>query len=229
MNTIAENIARVKERIAESALKAGRKPEEITLVAVSKRVDLSRIEAAIEAGVTNFGENYVQEAKEKISRIDQGLAWHMIGHLQTNKVKYVAPLFSVIHSVDSLHLAQEISKRALTLEKSIEVLIQVNISEEDTKSGILSDELVRLLEAVAPLGGISVKGLMTMPPYFPDQELSRPFYQKLREFRDRLLPALPDSISLSHLSMGMSGDFEVAIEEGATMVRVGTAVFGERK
>ena len=229
MNTIAENIARVKERIAESALRARRKPEEITLVAVSKRVDLSRIEAAIEAGVTNFGENYVQEAKEKISRIDQGVAWHMIGHLQTNKVKYVAPLFSVIHSVDSLHLAQEISKRALTLERSIEVLIQINISEEDTKTGILSDELVRLLEAVAPLGGISVIGLMTMPPYFPDQELSRPFYQKLREFRDRLLPALPDTISLAHLSMGMSGDFEVAIEEGATMVRVGTAVFGERK
>jgi len=229
MNIIAENIARVKERIAESALRAGRKPEEITLVAVSKRVDLSRIKEAIEAGVTTFGENYVQEASEKISQIGEDVNWHMVGHLQTNKVKYVVPLFSVIHSVDSLRLAEEISKRALTLEKTIEVLIQVNISEEDTKSGITSDQLLRLLEAVAPLGGISVRGLMTMPPFFPDQELSRPFYQKLRQFRDRLLPVLPDSISLSHLSMGMSGDFEVAIEEGATMVRVGTAVFGGRK
>jgi uncharacterized pyridoxal phosphate-containing UPF0001 family protein len=201
MSTIAENIARVKERIAERALRVGRSPEEITLIAVSKRVDISRIEAAISAGITSFGENYVQEAKEKITRIDQGVAWHMIGHLQTNKVKYVVPLFSMIHSVDSVHLA---------------------------KSGIASDELVRLLEAVAPLGGVSVKGLMTMPPYFPDQERARPFYRELRELRDRLLPVLPDSISLAHLSMGMSGDFEVAIEEGATMVRVGTAVFGER-
>lgn len=228
MNSIAENIARVKERIAESALRAGRTLEEITLVAVSKGVDVSRIKEAIEAGVTTFGENYVQEATEKISRMGKEVVWHMIGHLQTNKVKYVVPLFSMVHSVDSFRLARELSMRALILGKPIEVLIQAKISEEDTKSGIPSAELLRLLEAVAPLKGIKVKGLMTMAPYFPDQELSRPFYRRLRELRDRILPVLPDSIGLPHLSMGMSGDFEVAIREGATMVRVGTAIFGER-
>jgi len=229
MDDIAGNIARVRERICNTALQAGRNPEEVTLVAVTKKVGLSRIKEAIDAGLTTFGENYVQEAREKISQIGQGVTWHMVGHLQTNKVKYVVPLFSMIHSVDSVHLAQEISKRAIKLGKSIDVLIQVNISGEETKSGITYDRLIQRLEAIAPLKGIQVRGLMTMPPYFSDPEITRPYFKKLRQLRDRLIPSLPDSVSLSHLSMGMSGDFEVAIEEGATMVRVGTAIFGERK
>ena len=229
MGTIAENLARIQERIQNRALKVGRKPEDITLVAVSKTVEISRIKEAIDAGVTTLGENYVQEAREKISQLGQEVSWHMIGHLQTNKVKYVVPQFSMIQSVDSLRLAQEISKRALKLGKSIDVLIQVNISGEETKSGVNPEQLLPLLEKIAPLKGIKVKGLMTMPPFFSDPERARPYFRKLWQLREKTLPSLPDSISLTHLSMGMSGDFEVAIEEGATMVRIGTAIFGERK
>ena len=229
MSTIAENIARVQERINNRAVKVGRKPEEITLVAVSKTVDAARIKEAVEAGITTLGENYVQEAKEKIPEIGGGVTWHMIGHLQTNKVKYVVPLFSMIQSVDSLRLAKEISQRALKLGTIMDMLIEVNLGEEQTKTGLSAVEVPALLEAVADLKGIKVKGLMTMPPYFLDPEKARPFFQKLRELRDNLVSSVPEQISLDHLSMGMSSDFETAIEEGATMVRVGTAIFGERR
>lgn len=229
MSSIAENIARLRERIYNSVLKIGRKPEEIMLVAVSKTVGVENIKEAIEAGITIFGENYVQEAKGKIAQIGPGITWHMIGHLQTNKVKYVVLFFSMIHSVDSIHLAKEISQRAIKVGKSMDVLIQINIEGEKTKGGIRPEQIAPLLDAISPLKGIQVKGLMTMPPYFSDPEMARPFFKKLRELRDKLLPSLPDSVSLSHLSMGMSSDFEVAIEEGATIIRIGNYIFGERK
>lgn len=226
MDTVAENIARLRERIYNRALKAGRKPEEITLVAVTKTVDASRIMEAIEAGITDFGESYVQEAREKIPLIDANVAWHMIGHLQTNKAKYVVPLFSMIHSVDSARLAGEISEQAIKHGKIMGVLIQVKIGRDDTKAGITPEELPQVLEAVSSLKGIILNGLMTIPPYFSDPEKARPFFSGLRELRDKHLSA---SSSLLHLSMGMSDDFEVAIDEGATILRIGTALFGGRK
>lgn len=229
METIAANIARVRERIYNRAIKAGRKPEEITLVVVTKTVDSNRIREAREAGITSFGENYVQEAREKIPHIGEGVTWHMIGHLQTNKVKYVVPLFSMIHSVDSVHLAEEISEQAIKHEKTVDVLIQVNIGRENAKAGVTPEVLPQLLEAVSPLKGIIVRGLMTMPPYFPDPEKVRPLFMALRELRDKFPPFFSGFLSLVHLSMGMSSDFEVAIDEGATILRIGTAIFGERK
>jgi pyridoxal phosphate enzyme (YggS family) len=229
METIAENIARLRERIYNRALKTGRKPNEITLVAVTKTVDVNRIKDAREAGITAFGENYVQEARGKIPHVGEGAIWHMIGRLQTNKIKYVVPLFSMIHSVDSARLAEEISERAIECGKIMEVLIQVNIGRENAKAGVKPEELPQLLEAVSSLKGITVKGLMAMPPYFSDPEKTRPFFTTLRELRDKLFPFFSDSVSLAHLSMGMSSDFEAAIEEGATILRIGTAIFGGRK
>jgi pyridoxal phosphate enzyme, YggS family len=188
METIAENIARLRERIYNRALKTGRKPDEITLVAVTKTVDTNRIKDAREAGITAFGENYVQEARGKIPHIGEGAIWHMIGRLQTNKIKYVVPLFSMIHSVDSARLAEEISERAIECGKIMEVLIQVNIGRENAKAGVKPEELPQLLEAVSSLKGITVKGLMAMPPYFSDPEKTRPFFTTLRELRDKLFP-----------------------------------------
>ena len=226
METIAENIARLRERIYTRAIKKGRNPDDILLVAVSKTVDSKRVHQAIEAGITDFGESYVQEAREKIPQIGAGVAWHLIGHLQTNKVKYVVPLFSMIHSVDSALLAGEISERAMKYGKTVQqVLIQVKIARDDAKAGVTPEELPQLLEAVSSLKGVTVNGLMTIPPYFPDPEKARPFFSTLRELRDKLFST---SRSLSHLSMGMSDDFEVAIDEGATILRIGTSIFGGR-
>lgn len=225
---IAENIARIRERVFTSASRAGRNPQEITVVAVSKKVGVAQIREAVDAGLNIFGENYVQEAKEKISQLGEGAMWHMIGRLQTNKVKHSIPLFSMIQSIGSLHLAEEVSLRAGAAGKTMDVLIQVNIGEETSKGGVGSDQVLSLLGAVSSLQGIRVRGLMGMAPYFLDSERVRPYFQKLRHLRDTILQYLPENISLPHLSMGMSGDFEVAIEEGATMVRIGTAIFGER-
>jgi len=229
MGKIADNIARIRERIYNRAIQVGRNPEEIILVGVSKTVGITSIKEAIAAGITILGENYVQEAREKILQIKERVAWHMIGHLQRNKVKPALSLFSMIQSVDSWKLAKEISSQASKEGKLIEVLIQVNIGEEGTKSGVNPDEVEELLGNISNLSGIKVKGLMAIPPYFPEAEKARPFFRKLRKLRDRLLSYSSDTISLEHLSMGMSSDFEVAIEEGATMLRIGTAIFGERK
>jgi pyridoxal phosphate enzyme (YggS family) len=226
MNIVAENIARIRERIYTQALKTGRKPEDILLVAVSKTVDSKRIQEAIESGITTFGESYPQEAREKIPQIGTGVNWHLIGHLQTNKVKYVVPLFTMIHSVDSLRLAREISAQAGKCGKTMEVLIQVKIGRDDAKAGAAPDELPQLIDEVSSLPGITLKGLMTIPPYFSDPEKSRPFFSALRDLRDKLFSTSPPS---AHLSMGMSDDFEVAIDEGATILRIGAALFGERK
>jgi hypothetical protein len=224
---IAENIKRVRERIHKACQRAGRDPREVTLVAVTKTVAVASIREALEGGIRDFGENYVQEALPKISALGPGTRWHFIGHLQRNKVKYVLGRFHLIHSLDRLSLAQEIQRRASPNEPA-KVLLQVNLSGESTKSGVPLEAVEELLEGVCGLSRLRIVGLMTMPPFFSDPEMSRPFFRSLRELMERLRPQLPPPHDLRELSMGMSQDFEVAIEEGATIVRLGTAIFGPR-
>lgn len=224
--SIKENLLTVRERIENAAVRVGRDPHGIQLIAVTKTVDIERIREAISAGVTIFGENYVQEARGKVEQIGHtGLQWHLIGHLQTNKAKYAVGLFDLIHSVDSIKLAGELSRRAVAEDRVVDCLIEVNLSQENSKFGIEKEEVLELASVIQDLQNISLKGLMTMPPYFDDPELARPYFIALRRLKEEIER---DGISLSELSMGMSTDFEVAIEEGATMVRVGRAIFGER-
>jgi len=224
---IADNLAAVRLRMAAAASRAGRDPDEVRLVVVSKTQPVEQIALAKAAGVRLFGENRVQEALEKIDALaGQGLHWHFIGHLQKNKVKYIIGRFELIHSVDSVDLAERISALGLKRREPTSILIQVNVSGEAAKSGVRPDDLEETLKAAAGLAGVRVEGLMTIPPYDPDPEASRPIFSRLRELAKEF-----DGVgggSLKELSMGMSGDFEVAIEEGATLVRVGTAIFGER-
>ena len=226
--TIADNIASIQERISKSALRAGRDPAEIRLVAVSKTVSAESIQEAIAAGVTILGENYMQEARNKIARIGKQVEWHFIGHLQSNKAKYAVDLFSMIQSVDRLALAEELGQEANKRGKIVPVLIQVNISGEESKSGIDPQETLQLLERIAALQHLAVQGLMTMPPWFEDPEDARPYFSAMRKLREKLSREKIPGVALQELSMGMSGDFEVAIEEGATLVRIGTAIFGPR-
>jgi len=216
-------------RIDQAAAACGRNPASITLVAVSKTVSAQDVQQAIAAGVTTLGENYVQEARDKISALENyPVAWHFIGHLQSNKAKYAVKLFDLIHSVDSLKLARELNKQAQKNDKIQRILIQVNISQEETKSGISVDETLGLIEEIGRLGNLSIIGLMTMPPFFNQPERVRPFFAALRNLRNQIQKNTIPNVSMDILSMGMTGDFEVAIEEGATMVRIGTAIFGER-
>jgi len=227
MNEIEVNLARVLERLADAARRAGRTDREVLLVAVSKTVDLSRIRAAVAAGVPALGENRVQEAMEKIETLGHPVPWHLIGHLQTNKVRDAVDRFDVIESVDRLALAQAISERAGRAGRTVDVLVQVNVAEEPQKGGIAPAALRPALEAMAVLPGLRLRGLMTIPPLPKDPEESRPHYRELR----KLLEAARGwglGHELRDLSMGMSGDFEVGVEEGATIVRVGTAIFGPR-
>ncbi|UCE56529.1 MAG: YggS family pyridoxal phosphate-dependent enzyme [Desulfobacterales bacterium] len=230
MDSIKERLENVKDRIKKAAEACNRNPLTIRLVAVSKTVPADRVREAIEAGVKNLGENYVQEAREKINSLtDFPVNWHFIGHLQTNKAKYAVRLFDLIHSVDSLKLSRELNKQAQKNGKIQQILIQVNISREETKSGISVDEAINLVDEISHLENLSIKGLMTMPPYFNQPERVRPFFSALRELSDQIKEKAIPNMSMDELSMGMTGDFEAAIEEGATMVRVGTAIFGERK
>ena len=229
MDSIKDRLEKVKERIKKAAELCHRDPETVRLVAVSKTVPVSKVQEAIEAGVTVLGENYVQEARDKINSLKSfPVEWHFIGHLQSNKAKYAVRLFDLIHSVDSLKLAQELNKQAHKNGKVQQILIQVNISQEDTKSGISVDEAVNLISEISHLENLSIQGLMTMPPYFNQPEKVQPFFAALRDLRDQVECKTIPNVSMDQLSMGMTGDFEVAIEEGATMVRVGTAIFGER-
>jgi len=228
MPTIAENLARVRERIEAAARRAGRDAERVRLVAVSKTVDPERVRQAVEAGAKILGENYIQEAQKKIEVLGHEVAWHFIGHLQSNKAKTAAGLFDCIHSVDSINLAQELSRRAKLQGKVLPVLLQVNVSGEATKFGAQEKETFLLAEKLSAMDGIAVKGLMTMPPLFEDPEASRPYFVELRRLSERLAQQKIAGISMEDLSMGMSNDFEAAVEEGATLVRVGTAIFGPR-
>lgn len=226
MSSIKENYLKVMERAERAAQKAGRNPGEIKLVAVSKTVEVARIKEAIEAGVSILGENYVQEAQKKIEEIGRPVSWHFIGHLQSNKAKYAVSLFDMIHSLDSIPLAEELNRRVEKEGQTINVLIEVNLSGETTKFGTEEARAFDIASGVLNLSHLYLVGLMTMPPYFDDPELSRPYYVRLRELKEKMIK---EGIPLRELSMGMSNDFEVAIEEGATFVRVGTAIFGERK
>jgi hypothetical protein len=211
------NLGRVQEAVARACARAGRSPDDVLLIAVSKTMDVERVRLAIAAGVAALGENRVQEAKEKIEALGRPVPWHLIGSLQTNKARDAARLFDWIHSVDRLELAQELSRRA---ERVLNILLQVNLGDEPQKGGVAPAELKRLHELVAALPNLKVRGLMAIPPATLQSEQARPFFRQLRELREQL--------GLEHCSMGMSADFEVAIEEGATMVRVGTAIFGPR-
>jgi pyridoxal phosphate enzyme (YggS family) len=226
MSTIKENYLKVIERIEEAARRAGRDLREIKLVAVSKTVEAAPIKEAIEAGASILGENYVQEAQKKIEEIGRSVAWHFIGHLQSNKAKHTVQLFDMIHSLDSIPLAEELNRRAGKADKVMRVLLEVNISGEATKFGTDEDRVLNLAKRILDLNHLSLEGLMTMPPYFDSPEMSRPYFIKLRELKERMVR---EGIPVKELSMGMSNDFEIAIEEGATYVRVGTAIFGPRK
>lgn len=233
MSAVAVRLARVRERIAAAAARAGRDPAQIVLVAVSKTVDSARIVEAARSGLGDLGESYVQEARQKIPAVEAALAagpsprWHFIGRLQRNKAKDVARLFDSVHSVDRSELAQELDRRAGALGRRLDVLLQVSLCGEPQKGGVAEAELPALVDACAGLSSLRLAGLMTVPAD-GDAELARPVFARLRRLRDALRVHLgPDA--LPFLSMGMSGDFEVAIEEGATHVRVGTAIFGPRE
>ncbi|HAK58784.1 MAG TPA: YggS family pyridoxal phosphate-dependent enzyme [Nitrospiraceae bacterium] len=226
--TIADNLHTVMGRISAAAEGAGRAPLAVTLVVVTKTIDVERIREAVAAGAAILGENRVQEAKEKIEHLGPLAPWHLIGHLQSNKAKYAVNLFDLIHSVDSIELAREIDRQAAKIGKVQDVLVEVNIAGEKAKHGADRDAVLSLVREVAQLRNMAIKGLMTMPPFSDSPEDSRPYFRHLRELSDRVAQEQIPGVSMHELSMGMSGDYEVAIEEGATMVRVGTAIFGER-
>ena len=226
---IKQNLEDIRSRLAVAIEKSGRPADSVNLVAVSKTVDVDSIRQAVDAGVTDLGENYIQEARSKIEALaDQPLTWHFIGHLQSNKAKYAARLFDLIHSVDSVKLAGALDKEAKKVGKVQSVLIQVNIAGEETKSGVSDAGAIELVQQVSRLENLAIEGLMTMPPYFNAPEKVRPFFRRLRQLRDEIAGMNLPGVSMDELSMGMTGDFEAAIEEGATLVRIGTAIFGER-
>jgi pyridoxal phosphate enzyme (YggS family) len=228
---IADRVAAVRERIARAAARAGREPEDVTLVAVSKTHGPDAVRAAFAAGIADFGENKVQEAEGKIDSLPdlraRGVRWHLVGHLQMNKVRKAVPRFELIHSVDDARLGRRLEHAAAQNHTVARVLAQVDLGGEETKHGLDEQHLFPVLEDLRGLKAVRVEGLMTLPPYEDDPERVRPFFRRLAQLRDLALGR--DLLVGSHLSMGMSHDFEVAIEEGATIVRIGTAVFGERR
>lgn len=237
---IRENLEQVERRIQAACDRSGRAREEVLLIAVSKTKPASMVREAMEAGIRDFGENKVQELCEKAEEIDGpsghpadqsgagALNWHLIGHLQRNKVKYVVNRACLIHSVDSLRLAEEIQKEAEKKDCHADILIEVNIGDEESKSGIAKEEAVELIKAVAGLPRVHIKGLMAIAPIVAEPEESRPYFHEMARLREEIRSMELPGVEMRELSMGMTGDFEVAIEEGATMVRVGTAIFGGR-
>ena len=227
--SIADNLQSICQRITDAALRAGRDPAAVRLVAVSKTKPAAAIAAALACGQVIFGENYVQELVTKSAELPEGISWHFIGNLQSNKVRQIAGLVDMIHSVDRISLAQEIDRQWGALDRTCDILIQVNISCEETKGGTSCAELLHLVTEVAGLPHLRIKGLMTMPPFFDDPEAARPYFRALRELAREVAAAGIAGVEMKELSMGMSGDFEAAIAEGATLVRVGSALFGERE
>lgn len=225
---VAENYRIVEEKVSAACARAGRKREEVTLIAVSKTKPVEMIREAMEAGAQVFGENKVQELCEKYEELPKELQWHLIGHLQRNKVKYIVGKTALIHSVDSLRLAEEISKEAEKKKTEEQILIEVNVAEEESKFGISVQETETLIREIAKLPHIHIQGLMTIAPYVEDPEENRPVFSALKKLAVDIKMKNIDNVHMDILSMGMTGDYEVAIEEGATMVRVGTGIFGER-
>lgn len=225
---IRENIAEVQKNISRAAKRAGRNAEEVHLIAVSKTKPVSMIWECYEEGVRDFGENKVQELVEKYEQLPKDIRWHMIGHLQTNKVKYIIDKVDMIHSVDSLKLAQEISRQAVKHQLTVSVLVEVNVAQEESKFGISPAEVSSFLQEICHLPGICVKGFMTVAPYVVNAEENRQYFDVLNQLCVDIQQKNIDNINVNMLSMGMTGDYEVAVEEGATFVRVGTGIFGER-
>ena len=226
MEVIKNNLDIIKEKIKKAALKANRSSEEIKLVAVTKTATIGQIKEAISAGIKIIGENKVQEAKEKYQILTADTEWHLLGHLQTNKVKYAIEIFDCIQSVDSIKLAKEIDKRSLQFGKTTNVLVEVNVSGEETKYGIKPEEVELFLKEISEFSGIRVRGLMTIAPIEKDKEEVRPYFGKLREISKEIKSKNIKNVKMDYLSMGMTDDFEVAIEEGANMVRIGRGIFG---
>ena len=227
--TIRENMRAVEDRIAAACQEAGRKPEDVTLIAVSKTKPVEMLREAYECGCRDFGENKVQELLDKYEVMPRDIRWHMIGHLQRNKVKYIVDKVYLIHSVDSLRLAEEISKEAGKKNVCVNILVEVNVANEETKFGTTCEDAKQLVQDIAKLPNICVKGLMTIAPFVDNAEKNRPFFSKLRKISVDIMGENIDNITMENLSMGMTGDYEVAVSEGATCVRVGTGIFGARQ
>ncbi len=227
--TIRENMRAVEDRIAAACQEAGRKPEDVTLIAVSKTKPVEMLREAYECGCRDFGENKVQELLDKYEVMPRDIRWHMIGHLQRNKVKYIVDKVYLIHSVDSLRLAEEISKEAGKKNVCVNILVEVNVANEETKFGTTCEDAKQLVQDIAKLPNICVKGLMTIAPFVENAEKNRPFFSKLKKISVDIMGENIDNITMENLSMGMTGDYEVAVSEGATCVRVGTGIFGARQ
>lgn len=225
---LKENLYTVETKIAEACARAGRKREDVTLIAVSKTKPVEMLREVYDSGIRNFGENKVQEMYDKIPQLPEDIRWHMIGHLQRNKVKYIIDKAVLIHSVDTYRLAEEINIQAKKHGITVPILVEVNIAGEESKFGTSAEDAVLLVEEIATLENLRVRGLMTIGPYVVDAEENRPYFRKIKQLSVDITNKNIDNVSMEILSMGMTGDYEVAIEEGATMVRVGTGIFGER-
>ena len=228
MNTIRDHLNEVRENIQKACEKAGRSPQEVTLIAVSKTKPLFMLEEAYEAGARDFGENKVQEILEKHPKMPEDARFHMIGHLQRNKVKQVLPHAVLIHSVDSYRLAEQISQEAGKLGITAKILLEVNVAKEESKFGMMPEEVPEMVEQISLLPHLQIEGLMTIAPFVDDPEKNRPVFQKLYQLSVDIKKKNIDNVNMSVLSMGMTGDYQVAVEEGATMIRVGTGIFGAR-
>lgn len=229
MNSLEKNISNIKARIAAAAKRAKRNPEDIKLVAVSKNFSADIVQQAVDKGMTLLGENRVQEARSKYGLIDGNVEWHLIGHLQKNKAKHAVKIFSMIQSLDSLELAEEINRRADKIDKTIDVLVQINIGLEEQKYGINPAQAVEFVEKAALFSNIRIKGLMAIAPFKEDPEEVRPYFRQMHDIFENLRKLDIENVEMRYLSMGMSNDFEIAIEEGSNMIRVGTSIFGARK
>jgi pyridoxal phosphate enzyme (YggS family) len=226
---IRERLARVRDRVARAAERAGRSAEDITLIAVSKTFNSATVQQAVDAGARYLGENRVQEGINKVALVEGDVRWHLIGHLQSNKARQAVETFDVIHTIDGVQLADRLDRIAGELGRKPSVLVQVDLAHEATKSGAPESDLPAIVEALDSAPHLEFRGLMTLPPFFDSPEQARPYFRRLREILEGLNSTRPSERRLTELSMGMSHDFEVAIEEGATMVRVGTAIFGSRE
>ncbi len=225
---IKENLELVEKNIVSACKKAGRDRSEVTLIAVSKTKPVSDIRQAMDCGITVFGENKVQEIRDKTDEIKEPLSWHMIGHLQANKVKYLPGRVCMIHSVDNVKLAAEIEKQFAKTDEVIDVLIEVNMAQEESKFGLLAEQVPDFVKEISQYPHLNIRGLMTIAPYTEDSESNRVYFKGLRELKDKINEMNISGVNMDTLSMGMTGDYQVAIEEGATFVRVGTGIFGER-
>jgi pyridoxal phosphate enzyme (YggS family) len=227
---IAENVRYVRERIARACERSSKDPENVRLIAVTKTFDAARVGEAVESGISDIGENFVQELLEKREEINNPvIQWHFVGHLQSNKVRFIADFVHLIHSVDRRSVAEEIDKRGAKIGRVIEALVEVNTTGEQTKFGVKPEETVGFIKSIAHLRNLRIKGLMTIGPFLPSPEDSRPAFRTLRALSDEVRTEEIENVEMTDLSMGMTHDFEVAIEEGATMIRLGTAIFGPRK